>query len=65
LRIQAHVGFRYAWPHAVQRGGLEDRDVHDPLRHQPLHLVQQRLAFAAVAFDGLLWKSLSRSCEPP
>ena len=38
----------------MQRGGLEDRGVHDPLRHQPLHLVQQCLAFAAVAFDSLL-----------
>ena len=48
LRIQAHGGFRHAWSHAMQRSGLEDWGVHDPLRHEPLYLVQQLLAFTAL-----------------
>ena len=59
LRIQAHGGFFHPWPYTMECGRLEDRGVQDPFMHQALHLVQQRLACAAVAFDGLLLEERS------
>src|SRR5262245_14647070 len=48
-RVQADRRLLDAWSHAVQRGGLEDRRVHDPLVHQPLNLMKQCFAPLAVA----------------
>jgi hypothetical protein len=53
-RVQAHCRFLHPWAHAVQCRWLEDRRLHDPLLHQPLDLVQQRLTVAPVALDRLL-----------
>src|SRR6266571_6238024 len=54
LRAQADPGLLDAWPDPVQRGRLEDPPVHDALVHQPLDLMQQRLALSAVALLRLL-----------
>src|SRR5262245_57301260 len=48
-RVQADRGLLEPRANAVQRGGLEDRAVHDSLVHQPLDLVQQGLALLLVA----------------
>jgi hypothetical protein len=42
----------------MQRGRLSDRGVHDPLLHQPLHLMQERLPPRAIAFHRLLLEEL-------
>src|SRR5881628_1375036 len=54
LRAQADPGLLDPWADAVQRGRLEDPPVHDALVHQPLDLMQQRLALLAVALLRLL-----------
>src|SRR2546425_12463454 len=53
-RVQADPGLLDPWSYPVQRGRLEDRQVHDALVHEPLDLMQQRLTPAAVALLGLL-----------
>src|SRR2546428_7432743 len=47
--VETHRGLLDSWTYAVQRRGLEDRSVHATLVHQPLDLVQHRLALPAVA----------------
>ena len=53
-RDQAYPWLLHPWPHAMQRGRLSDRGVHDALLQQPLHLMQQRFALAAIALQRLL-----------
>ena len=56
--VQAHSRLLHARAHAMQRCRLIDWRVHDPLMHQPLDLVQQRLALAPVALPRLLAEEL-------
>src|SRR6266498_5822038 len=53
-RVQADRRLLDPRPDPVQGGGLEDRGVHDALVHQPLELIQHRLALLAVALLRLL-----------
>src|SRR5262245_45448119 len=53
-RVQPYPGLLDPWSNAMQRRRLKDRRMHDALVHEPLALVQQGFALAAIALVCLL-----------